>query len=258
MDVSKRLSDFEALKENQKRLQTMYDQMQTTLHTLDVDKGIRQESVTIFEPATPAMPAPRKLGKHLSMAGMIGLIVATGILLLLNQLDDRPSSFTELEELFVEPVLGQIPLVKAKGKKAEVPILQMDDDRYAMVEAYSHLRSALVFKDSPENHPKSIVVTSAIPRDGKSMVCASLAITLAQTGARVLLVDADLRRGVMHKHFSVAASPGLAEVLAEKCAWSKAVVQTSIPNLDLLPCGTPPRRPASLFVTQTSKLLKEI
>jgi capsular exopolysaccharide synthesis family protein len=89
------------------------------------------------------------------------------------------------------------------------------------------------------------------------MVCASLAITLAQTGARVLLVDADLRRGVMHKHFSVAASPGLAEVLAEKCAWTKAVVHTSVPNLDLLPCGTPPRRPASLFVTQTSKLLKE-
>jgi capsular exopolysaccharide synthesis family protein len=186
------------------------------------------------------------------------LILGAGILLFLNRLDDRPSSFTELEELFDEPVLGQIPLVKTKSKNAAVPILQINDDRHALVEAYRNLRSALVFKDSSHNRPKSIVITSAIPNDGKSMTAANLAITLAQAGSRVLLVDGDLRRGVMHELFSAAASPGLTEVLSERCAWSKAVVQTSIPNLHLLPCGTRPSHPGGLFATQVGKLMQEM
>jgi capsular exopolysaccharide synthesis family protein len=258
VDTSKKLADYEVLKENYRRLQTMYDQLQATLQTLDDSKGINQESVSIFEPATPAVPAPREIAKHLGMAGLIGLMLGAGILLFLNRLDDRVASFTELEELFDEPVLGQIPLVDVTDKKAGAQILQLDDDRHALVEAHRNLRSALVFKDSLQNHPKCIVITSAIPGDGKSMTAANLAITLAQAGARVLLVDGDLRRGVMHKHFSMAASPGLAEVLSEQCGWSQAVVQTSIPNLYLLPCGTLPRHPGALFVTQAEKFLKEI
>jgi capsular exopolysaccharide synthesis family protein len=236
----------------------MYDQFQATLQTLDADQGLNQETVSIFERASPAVPAPLGIGRHLTMAGMVGLLLGVGILVLLNRLDDRPASFTELEELFDEPVLGQIPFIKAKNKKTPVPVLQLDDDRHMLVEAYRNLRSALIFKDSVANHPRSLVITSAIPSDGKSMTAANLAITLAQSGARVLLVDGDLRRGVMHKLFSVAASPGLAEVLSEQCAFSQAVVPTSIPQLDLLPCGKPPRQPGSLFATRSVPFLKEI
>jgi capsular exopolysaccharide synthesis family protein len=126
------------------------------------------------------------------------------------------------------------------------------------VESYSNLRSALLFKESPSGQAKSIVVTSAAPGDGKSMVCANLAISLAHAGARVLLVDADLRRGQMHKRFAIPGHPGLAEVLAEQCAWSEVVVHTSIPNLDLLPCGQPPLRPSSLLISRTKKLLEQM
>jgi len=259
MDTSKKLSDYQVLKENDKRLQSLYDQLQATLQTLDTDKGIiNQESVSIFEPATPAVPAPLNAVKHLSMAGMIGLILGIGVLLFLDRLDDRLNSFAELERLFDEPVLGQIPLEKSKNKKTAVPVIQLDDDRHALVEAYRNLRSALVFKHTLQDHPRSIVITSAIPKDGKSMTAANLAITLAQVGARVLLVDGDLRRGALHTHFSVNAGPGLAEVLAEQCVWSQAVVQTSIPNLYLLPCGARPRHPGGLFARQAGKFLKEI
>jgi polysaccharide biosynthesis transport protein len=261
LDVSKKLSDYEALRETHQRLQIMYDQMQANLQTLDVNKGIGQESVTILEPAGSSAPVPAEKRKHLIMAGLIGLIFAIGILVLINQLDDRPSSFTELEQIFDIPVLGQIPLVKAKDKKAGVPLLQSDDDRYALIEAYRSLRSAFLYKDSlknqPKDQPKSIVIASASPNDGKSMTAANFAITLAQAGARVLLIDADLRRGALHDHFSVAANPGLAEVLAGQCDWFTAVVQTSIPNLHLLPCGTTPRHSHNLFAT-AGKFLAEI
>jgi polysaccharide biosynthesis transport protein len=258
VEASKKLSAFEALKDNCSRLQTICDQLQATLQTLDVDKGIGQETVAIFEPATLGIPAPRKVPFHMATAAMVGFALGFGILLLLNQLNDCPGSWSELEELLGEPVLGQIPLLKALDKKKGTPLLQMDDDRHMLVESYSNLRSAILFKDSPENHSKSIVITSAVPGDGKSTVSANLAISLAQAGARVLLVDADLRRGQMHKRFSVPDGPGLAEVLAEECVWSKAVVHTSTPNLDLLPCGKPPRRPASLLVSRTKKLLEQM
>jgi capsular exopolysaccharide synthesis family protein len=258
LEASKKLAEFEVLKENHQRLQTIYDQLLATLQTLGVDKGAGQEGVTILEPATPALLLPGKELNHLIMAGLIGLFAGICLLLFLDRLDDRPATFTELAELFDKPVLGQFPLVKPLSKKAGVPFLQINDDRHMLVEAYHNLRSALVFKESPDNHPRSIVITSASPNDGKSMVSTNLAITLAQSGSRVLLIDADLRRGVLHNKFSVEASPGFAEVLALQCEWSKAVVATSIPNLSIMPCGISPQHPGGLFANQARQFLVEI
>jgi capsular exopolysaccharide synthesis family protein len=257
LDASKKLAEFQARKEEVRRLQGRYDQMLGGLQTLDVDKGMGQESVTILDAATPAVPVPLEKLKHLIMTGMIALFVGIGIVVFIDRLDDRPSCFADLEQLFDMPVLGHFPLMKAKNRRLGVPILQLDDDRYPLIEANRSLRSALLYQDSPQDQPKSIVITSARPSDGKSMVSANLAMTLAQTGARVLLIDADLRRGILHKHFSVASSPGLAEVLAGQCAWSAAVVQTSVPNLYMLPCGKSPRHSVNLFAT-AGKVLTEI
>src|SRR5712671_201157 len=258
VDVSKKLADYGALKENDTRLHSMYDQLLATLHTLDVNKGVGQESVTILMPATPAMLARQEFLKQYGKAGLLGLVVGIGILLLLNRLDDRPSSLSEMEQLFEEPVLGQIPVAKAGDKYTGNLILDPNDDRHMLVEAYRNLRSSIVYMESAQSHPKSIVITSAIPSDGKSMTAANLAIAFARAGARVLLVDADLRRGVMHKHFSVAVQPGFAEVLTGQCPWSKAVVETVVPNLHLLPSGVLPRgQGEDLFGMQIDKFLKD-
>jgi capsular exopolysaccharide synthesis family protein len=90
------------------------------------------------------------------------------------------------------------------------------------------------------------------------MTAANLAVMLARSGARVLLVDADLRRGRMHKQFDLPAAPGLAEVLGEQQAWPGVVTQNSVPNLYILPRGTAPRHPGELFVKSIKQqFLKE-
>ena len=192
------------------------------------------------------------------MAALLGLCAGCGLLLILDQMNDRPSSFLELEALCDRPILAQFPRIKAVGRKARVPVLQPEDNRHTLVEAYQNLRSALIYKDGPTNHPRSIVITSACGRDGKSTVSANFAITLALSGSRVLLVDADLRRGILHEQFGAPPTPGLAEVLARQCEWTQAVVPTVIPNLFLMPAGTRPRRPGSLFAMHTVKFLAEI
>jgi capsular exopolysaccharide synthesis family protein len=257
LEENEKMSSLDALKEVERRLQSHYDSIQSDLHTLDMDKGLEQETITTLDAATPAVAIPPQKIKRTIMAGLVGFFLGIGIVVFLDRLDDRPNCFTELEELFAMPVLGQFPLLKPKSRKIGVPILQLDDDRYPLIEANRSLRSALLYQDSRHEQPKSIVISSARPNDGKSMVAANLAVTLAQTGARVLLTDADVRRGVLHKHFSVPSSPGLAEVLLGQCPWSSAVVQTPIPNLFLLPRGTSPRHSVNLFAT-AGKVLSEI
>lgn len=257
LDASKKLVSFEALKENNTRLQEMYDQLQASLQALDMDKGTGQETVTILEPATPSYPLPPQRIKHMAIAGILGLVVGLVILFLKERMDDRPGSVHELESLFDETVLGQIPHTKITNRKIGVHLLQSDDNLHTLVEAYHNLRSALIYQDTPANHPRRIVITSASSNEGKSTVAANFAITLAQSGARVLLVDADLRRGKLHKHFEVAATPGLAEVMSQLCEWSKAVLPTAVPNLFLLPAGNSPRRPGSLFAMRAGQFLTD-
>ncbi|MGO8701142.1 MAG: CpsD/CapB family tyrosine-protein kinase [Limisphaerales bacterium] len=180
------------------------------------------------------------------------------MLLFLDRLDDRPHSFVELQDLFEETVLGQIPHIRVKDKTKAIPILTEEDDRHALAEAYRSLRSSILFRGPQEKQPKTILIASAIPGDGKSMTASNLGVILARSGARVLLVDGDLRRGRLHKQFALPESPGLSEVLGEQTPWASVVHEASIPNLSVLPRGSVPRHPGELFVRFVKqKFLKE-
>jgi capsular exopolysaccharide synthesis family protein len=236
----------------------MYDGLLNNERTVDVEKQINPESVTILQPATAAVLVARDMFQQLFLAGLLGLVLGGIILVVMRRLDDRPHSLTEIQDLFDEPVLGQIPHVRVKDKKVSVPILTEDDDRYALAEAFRNLRSSIMFLSSNEKQPRTILITSAIPGDGKSMTATNLAVMLARSGARVLLVDADLRRGRIHTQFELPAAPGLAEVLREQQAWTSVVTRNSVPNLFIVPRGTAPRHPGELFVKSIKQqFLKE-
>ena len=256
--ISKKMAEYQDIKERIQRLQNISDSLFATESTVDLEKQISPESVSILEPATTSAIQPVRVVRGAGIAALLGLALGLGALLFLDRLDDRPHSITELQDLFDETVLGQIPHIRVKDKKAGVPILKEDDDRHAFAEAYRNLRSSVMFQASNEKRPQIILITSAIPGDGKSMTAANLAVMLARSGTRVLLVDADLRRGRLHKQFEVPSSPGLAEILGEKQAWPSVVAQNSIPNLFIVPRGAVPRHPGELFVKSIhQQFLKE-
>jgi capsular exopolysaccharide synthesis family protein len=258
VDISKKMADYQDIKERILRLQNISDSLFATENTVDLERQISPESVSILEPATAGALAAPPFVQHAAIAAMLGLILGAGALMFLDRLDDRPHSFTEMQDLFDETVLGQIPHIRVRDKKAIVPILADNDKRHALAEAYRNLRSSIMLQTAPDKQPRIILVTSAIPGDGKSMTAANLAVVLAWSGARVLLVDADLRRGTIHKQFKLAAAPGLAEVLGEQQAWPGVVAQNSVPNLFIVPRGTAPRHPGELFVKSVKqKFLRE-
>jgi capsular exopolysaccharide synthesis family protein len=131
----------------------------------------------------------------------------------------------------------------------------MHDERHPFVEAYRSLRSSLLFLSNAGPKPKIILVTSSIPNDGKTLTTSNLAITMSQSGSRVLLIDADLRKGVLHQRFKVDGTAGLCEALTDGRPWQSLVQPTHAKNLSLLPRGTTTQFSSELFLNANAGAL---
>lgn len=259
LDIQGKAAEYQRLKGNSKRIQALYDRLLATMQTLDVNKEISPEGVTIHERATVAKPDRLLLPQTLAIGGVVGLLLSILLLWVLDRLDDRLNSFTELQELFQEDVVGQIPRERSSRRGTQLALLQPEDERHALVEAYRNLRSSLLYMtEAGQQRPRILVVTSSVPNDGKSFTTSNLAITMANTGSRVLLVDADLRKGALHSRFGVAETPGLSEVLKDGLNWETAVHAAEIKNLFLLPRGVFAHNSSELFLSEaTPAFLKQ-
>jgi capsular exopolysaccharide synthesis family protein len=252
LEISKKTAEFQRIKSAAQRVQALYDRLLATMQTLDVNKDLSPESVVSIEKASRAVPDQPHLLKALLVGGLIGFALGLALLLFVDHLDDRINGLTELTAMFDESVVGQIPRVKA-GRKGELAMVRPEDDRHAFVEAYRNLRSSLLFMSPGAQRPRSILVTSSIPNDGKSLTAANLAASLAAAGSRVLLVDGDLRKGILHTRFALQPQPGLYEVLAEGADLAQAVRPTSEANLFLLPRGRTTGKSSELFLGQSTR-----
>lgn len=123
---------------------------------------------------------------------------------------------------------------------------------FQIVEAYKTIRTNLLFALAPCNN-KVVLVTSAEPNAGKSTVSCNLAITMAQTGARVLLIDADLRKPSQHKTFRVKKANGLSTILSGQAAEEDCLCREVARGLDLIPSGSPPPNPSELLGSEAMR-----
>lgn len=257
LDLSQRLAQFNRIKGKVDRLKTLYDRLTTNLKDIDVSQVTGSEDqVSIMEMATPPISVRPGLIKSLLIGFGIGSLAGLAILILLDRIDDRMASFSEFQHHFSENILGQIPKEKTKGK---VDLLQPDDTRHVFAESYRNIRSSIFFMPYEGPRPKSFLITSSVPSEGKSTVSANLAITMALSGARTLLIDCDLRRGALREAFGISSKIGFSEVLKGEVNWQEVVVPTAVPTLFVLPRGKTLSQPSEhLLRDSTEALLKEI
>ena len=257
LDLSQRLAQFNRIKGKVDRQKTLYDRLTNNLKEVDVSQVVdNSDQVSIMEPAGAPISVRPGLFKSLLIGLGAGALAGIAILLLLDRIDDRMSSFTEFQHLFSESVLGQIPKEKTKGK---VTLLQPDDARHIFAESYRNVRSSLFFMPYEGPRPKTLLITSAVPNEGKSTIASNLAITMALSGAKTLLIDGDLRRGAIREAFDLSSRVGLSEVLKQEVNWREVVVPTSYPNLFILPRGKTLSQPSEhLLRDSTDILLKEL
>ena len=257
LDLSQRLAQFNRIKGKVDRLKTLYDRLTNNLKEIDVSQVVGgEDQVSIMETATAPISVRPGLIKSLLIGFGIGALAGLAILILLDRIDDRMASFSEFQHHFSENILGQIPKEKTKGK---VDLLQPDDARHVFAESYRNIRSSIFFMPYEGPRPKSFLITSAVPSEGKSTVSANLAITMALSGARTLLIDCDLRRGALREAFGISSKIGFSEVLKQEANWREVVVPTAYETLFVLPRGKTLSQPSEhLLRESTEALLKEI
>jgi succinoglycan biosynthesis transport protein ExoP len=165
-------------------------------------------------------------------------------------------SYSEFQRHFSENVVGQIPKEKVKGRMA---LLQPNDPRHIFAESHRNIRSSLLFMPYEGPRPKTIFVTSAVPNEGKSTVSANLAIALALSGARTLLIDGDLRRSTLREQFGGDSRLRFSEILHQEVPWQEVVMPTTYSSLFLLTRGKALPQPSEhLLRDSTDQFLQEI
>jgi capsular exopolysaccharide synthesis family protein len=256
IEANRLLAEYGLLQQNEERVQNHYDHIMHLLQNVGLDKNVDQESVVILDQATPVVY--KKSIIQQALAGIIGLIIGLGIIGTLATQDDRLTSVGELKLQFAEPLLGQIPNVSKRKRKEPLNLLEAKDTRHAFAESYRAIRSSLLFMGRSEKRPRTILVTSAVPGEGKSTVAVNLARSLAFAGSKVLLVDGDLRTGQLHQLLDLNPEWGLSELTSRNCGFETMITPTSVPNLSFIARGQPALDCGELFLSQDlDRLLRE-
>ena len=257
IDTSAKLGEHEYLSRQIEEGTKNLDQVRDLVRRFEVSEEMGTDAVTIMERASPAVQDIPEWIMPMVTGLAVGLAVGIITLLLFDRLDDRMNSFSEFQNLFPnEAILGQIPEQRQRG---DVALLRANDDRHLYAEAFRNVRSSVLFKNWKGKPPKTIMITSAVPNEGKTTVTSNLAVTMALAGARVLLADCDLRRGGVSELFKLPSSPGLSEVLRGKTHWRDAVQETSTRNLDLLARGEVFDQTSEMLLSRTAEeMLREM
>jgi len=244
---------------NIQALQTKLAGYQNTYASLlpSVEGGTNQ--ITMFEPATtPTAPISPNVPETVATAAAIGLVLALGGAFLIEYLDDTVRSGEEVTRLTGLPLMASIARMEGDGPESE-RLITVQDPLSPVSEAYRVLRTGVRFA-SVDRPLRTFMVTSAGPSEGKSVTVANLAVTFAEAGQRVLLVDADLRRAVQHRIFHVSNFRGLSDALLEgNQSLAEDIQHTDVSNLSIMTAGEFPPNPSELLASdRMGELIEEL
>jgi capsular exopolysaccharide synthesis family protein len=248
VEANVQIAAAERLKVNVQRAQASYERLVLLVQNVAISRNIDQETLAILEPASPPKRSYIKDITVLGMAVVTSLAIGIGIIFLLAMRDDRFVSVLEVNDKLGDAVVAQVPDMPMVGGKPPLLLGDGEEQQHMYAESYRNLRSALMFLAPEGERPKVVLITSALPNEGKSTVAANLAHTLALGGSRVLLVDGDLRRGHLHKAMGLAQEPGLAELLSEPVDPAKLMQRNSMPNLCFIAAGARVNNAGDLFL----------
>lgn len=195
------------------------------------ENPIRDIKIAIVDPAvTPGPPSQLRSLMTLALVIVVGLVAGTGLAFLFENFDPRLHTTEEIAEIAGLSMIGQIPYYRWRRKN------RLLIGEFPYDDAFRRLRINLL-KITEEARLVTLMLTSSQPEEGKSTIAANLAISLAQTGRQVLLVDADLHRPTLHKLFNLSNEAGLSSVAQGTLPLSRATQKSEFPGLDILTSG---------------------
>jgi polysaccharide biosynthesis transport protein len=270
--IEENLTEYSRLKRELDRLIKLTEQVGGREKETTLASNLRTNNIRVLDrarvPQTPVAPnVPRAVG----MALVAAFLLSVGLALLLDAIDNSVKTQEDVEQNVGLTLLGLMPTIEEDERNGVVPVklangLVDSRDLYVLTHPTSQvaeccraIRTNLLFM-SPDRPTRTMLVTSAGPQEGKTTVAASLAITMAQSGLRVLLVDTDMRRPRIHKAFGIPSSvEGISSAILGKAHVKTYVRDSGVQNLWLLPCGASPPNPAELLHAERfRKMVQEL
>jgi capsular exopolysaccharide synthesis family protein len=291
IDLNAKEAEYDQLLQQSQGSQRALEMLDSRIKAVNLTEDVGHLTASVLETAKPEFnPIRPRNFQVMGMAMVIGLMIGLGSALLREMMEQPLRSVEETANFLGLPVLGAVPHISAKnlvatrfthfgpswrtyldfvghirrlGKmRPTMAMMHRGQEMHLhpasnVAEAYRAIRTAIYFGlgDQPA---KTILITSPLATDGKTTLASNLAISIAQVGRRVLLIDADFRNPMQHKIFSLGDEHGLSEVLDGRAKLSDAARKTSVGKLEILPCGPLPANPAELLNSRALlDLLKE-
>ncbi len=245
--ASKKHADMRQLESSIQTLEAMYRDLASRLNSLLVDREIKGEQFSVLIPPRssdrPTWPDPWKI---LIMVLSLGAGSGVGLALLAYVFDDKVQSIRDVEETVGVPFLGGVPFWVHSDLQTRIRPIVTDQHKGGASEAYRALRTN-VLSALEKSGRKVVLMTSADSKEGKTLTVLNLALMIAKTGKRVLLMDMDLRRGVLHKSLEMERAPGLTDSLESGRPIMDVAVATAHENLWFAPAGAVKKTTAELL-----------
>lgn len=256
---------YNILKSNVETSKSLYTDFLQKTRQADVERAQQARDVDIAEPArVPVTPIGPLRFRSVMLAFFLSLVAGIGLCFLLDHLDNTIKSVDDINRYIHLPALGVIPAFdsssprrlggqrKPVANKADASLIQTTealakgDQASHVAEAYRMLRTSILLA-AAGHPPKTILMTSSQPGEGKTTTSVNIAICLSQMGAKVLIIDADMRRPRVHKMFGLNHRRGLSNYLSSDVDLNNVIQATKIPNLWVLPSGIVPPNSADLL-----------
>ncbi|HYN86244.1 MAG TPA: polysaccharide biosynthesis tyrosine autokinase [Pyrinomonadaceae bacterium] len=256
--------DMNGLNQELETTRQFYNTLFQRQKELQITSSDRSNNVSITTPArTPRQPIGPQRGRNIVVALLLSLGAGIGLAFLLDYLDDTLKSVEDVDRNIQLPTLALIPaprvergLLARARSRGEAPDIEapettalalIEDARSPVAEAYRHLRTSLLLSSAGQA-PRTVLVTSSQPSEGKTTTAVNIAMMLAQTGVEVLILDCDLRRPRIHTHFGVPNARGVTNYLSGEAQVAE-LIQTveAQPNLKVITSGPVPPNAAELL-----------
>ena len=265
--MSEKLVEYNILKREAEANKTLYDGLLTKLKEANISVGLKSSNIRMVDPAMiPSYPSRPAKARSLALALLVGLVGGVGLALLREYLDNTVKTPDDVENLARLPSLAVVPQFTAmstngkrnavlprlnggNGVDKRIELVAQHLPKSQMSEAFRALRTSLLLSQA-DHPPQVILVTSALPREGKTTAAANLAVTLAQLGDKTVVVDADLRKPGVGRLLNLTGGKyaGLSSYLAGVSPLDLVTVpHPTIPNLAAIPTGPLPPNPADLL-----------